>query len=116
MDYAEALGVDLLAQHRGAIEEVIAPCHQAILDSYLARRGGQAVVPAEPVMASPQLLDDDAPAAQEPPEPATSPDLPGAEAHAQAPETKPQPVRSLDRLGYGRPPPGGYSVTTGKLT
>ena len=58
--YAEKLGIDLLASHRQALEEALAADHQAILEAYVARRT-QATVPprASPVLAPPELLDDD---------------------------------------------------------
>src|SRR2546421_8368526 len=58
--YAEKLGIDLLAGHQHAIEEALAPDHQAILDAYVARRT-QATVPCRSsrVVAPPELLDDD---------------------------------------------------------
>ena len=59
-DYAAELGVDLPAKHRQAIEEALAPDRQAILDSYVARRiAAGNVAPAAPVLAPPELLDDD---------------------------------------------------------
>jgi hypothetical protein len=58
--YAEKLGIDLIANHRKGIEEALAPDHQAILDTYVARRT-QASAPSRcsPVFAPPELLDDD---------------------------------------------------------
>jgi hypothetical protein len=38
MDMAKQLGVDLLADQKGKIQEAIQPSHQAILDAYLARQ------------------------------------------------------------------------------
>ena len=38
MDMAKELGVDLLADQKGKIQEAIQPSHQAILDAYLARQ------------------------------------------------------------------------------
>jgi hypothetical protein len=57
---ADMLGIDLMASHRKALEEVLAADHQAILDAYVARRM-QAAVPsgASRVLAPPELLDDD---------------------------------------------------------
>ena len=57
---AEKLGIDWLARHHHAIEEALAPDHQAILDAYVARRT-QATVPCRSsrVVAPPELLDDD---------------------------------------------------------
>src|SRR5262245_50844625 len=36
--YAEILGINLIADHRTAIEEALAADHQAILDAYVARQ------------------------------------------------------------------------------
>jgi len=55
---ADKLGVDLLAgQHKG-VQEVLASNHQAILEAYVARQYDKVVQPS-PVLASPELLDDD---------------------------------------------------------
>jgi hypothetical protein len=58
--YAELLGIDLIASHRKAIEEALAPEHRAILDAYVARQT-QVTAPSRPtpVFAPPELLDDD---------------------------------------------------------
>jgi hypothetical protein len=58
--YAEKLGIDLMSSHRNAIESALASDHQAILDAYVARRR-QATLPSgsSPVLAPPELLDDD---------------------------------------------------------
>jgi hypothetical protein len=58
--YAERLGIDLMAGHRQAIEEALSADHQAILDVYVARRNGAMTAPSSPVLAPPDLLDDDA--------------------------------------------------------
>jgi hypothetical protein len=56
--YAEKLGIDLMAGQ--AVEEPLEEDHQAILDAYVARRT-QATGPSSssPVLAPPELLDDD---------------------------------------------------------
>lgn len=55
MDYADKLGVDLLAKGNQAIEQALTPNHQAILDTYLARRlGTMSVKPADPAPATPE--------------------------------------------------------------
>jgi hypothetical protein len=57
---ADTLGVDLMAGQRKAIEDVLAPNHQATLDAYVARRkdvhGSSSSVR---ILAPPELLDDD---------------------------------------------------------
>ena len=57
--YAEMLGIDLTS-HGTAIEEALAPDHQAILDAYVARQT-QVTAPSNhsPPFAPPELLDDD---------------------------------------------------------
>jgi Family of unknown function (DUF5681) len=59
---ADKLGVDLLAGQRKAIQEALALNHQVILDAYVARRNdGEAPSSASsPVLAPPELVDDDA--------------------------------------------------------
>jgi hypothetical protein len=60
MKYAEKFGVDFLAKHRQEIEEALTQDHQAILDRFLARRSSAGnVAPATPVLAPPDLVDDD---------------------------------------------------------
>ena len=58
--YAERLGIDLITSQRTAIEEALAPDHQAILDAYVARQT-QVTAPSNhsPPFAPPELLDDD---------------------------------------------------------
>jgi hypothetical protein len=59
-DYADKLGIDLMAGQHKAIEEGLAPDHQAILDAYVARwRAVTASSAPSPVFAPPELLDDD---------------------------------------------------------
>jgi hypothetical protein len=59
-DYAEKLGIDLLASHRESIEESLSTDHQAILDAYVERRTQTTVLSnASPILAPPELLDDD---------------------------------------------------------
>jgi hypothetical protein len=62
IEYGKILGIDFLASHKKSIEEALAlaPNHQAILDEYVGRRTGAAETSAaEPVIAPPELLDDD---------------------------------------------------------
>jgi hypothetical protein len=60
MDYADRLGIDFLADHKQGLEEALTPNYQAILEGALARRSGTATLaPAERVLASAELLDDD---------------------------------------------------------
>jgi len=60
MALADKLGVDLAAGQRKAIEEALAPNHQAILDAYTARQKNMmAASSPSPVLAPPELLDDD---------------------------------------------------------
>ena len=80
MEYAERLGIDFLAKYKQSIEEALTPDHQAILDSFLARRSGAGNESAPRVLAPPDLLDDDsvapesAPAAKTEPKPASEPE------------------------------------------
>jgi hypothetical protein len=55
---AEKLGVDLLAGQHHAIQEALAPNHEAILLTYVQRQYDKVVRPS-PVLAPPELLDDD---------------------------------------------------------
>jgi hypothetical protein len=81
MEYADKLGIDFLAKHRQSLGQGLTP-YQAILDAFLARRSGAGnVAPATPVLAPPELLDDD-PAEPEP----TLPSPPKAQT-----EPKPEP-------------------------
>ncbi len=70
MEYADRLDIDFLAKHKQTLERALTPNYQAILEASLARRGGN-VAPATRVVASSQLLDDDAaepePSAPSPP-------------------------------------------------
>ena len=60
MALADKLGVDLAAGQRKAIEEALAPNHQAIIDAYIARQKDmKAASSPSPVLAPPELLDDD---------------------------------------------------------
>ncbi len=59
MEYADKLDIDFLAKHKQTLERALTPNYQAILDASQARRSGN-VAPAPRVLASPQLLDDDA--------------------------------------------------------
>jgi hypothetical protein len=55
---ADRLGVDLIAGHQQAIEDVLAANHAAILSAYVQRQNNK-VVGSAPVFAPPELLDDD---------------------------------------------------------
>jgi hypothetical protein len=55
---ADKLGVDLLAGQHQAVQEALASNHQAILEAYVARQYDK-VVQSSPVLAPPELLDDD---------------------------------------------------------
>jgi len=96
--FAEKLGVDLLAGARSTIE-ALAPDHQAILDAYVDRRTGNANGgSAAPVIAPPELLDDDATVSQSTPDPTASP-APTEPAPAKLPRT-PQEIREARRLRF----------------
>ncbi len=90
MEYADRLDIDFLAKHKQTLERALTPNYQAILEASLARRSGN-VAPATRVVASPQLLDDDAaepkPSAPPPPpktEPALEPpQIPGQKPFSQ---------------------------------
>lgn len=55
---ADKLGIDLLASQRQAIQEALAPDHAAILSAYVQRQNNTTITPS-PVLAPPDLLDDD---------------------------------------------------------
>jgi hypothetical protein len=58
--YAEKLGIDLLGSHRQSIEEALSTDHRAILDAYVERRTQATMLSkSSPVLAPPELLDDD---------------------------------------------------------
>jgi hypothetical protein len=57
--YAKELEIDLLASHRESIEEALSTDHQAILDAYVERHTQARVSKSSPVLAPPELLDDD---------------------------------------------------------
>jgi uncharacterized protein DUF5681 len=78
MAYADRLGIDFLASHKKTIEEALAlaPSYQTILDAFLARRTGETKVSAAaPVIAPPELLDDDPEEAKLGPTPAPKPEV-----------------------------------------
>ena len=58
MALAEKLCVDLMAGQRQAIEQSLAANHEAILSAYVQRQNNTVVTPS-PVLAPPELLDDD---------------------------------------------------------
>jgi hypothetical protein len=134
MGYADKLGIDFLAKHRQDIEEAVTPNHQAILDAFLKRQSGAVnVAPAPRVLAPPEP----------PPKPGVKypkpfhrmtwsekrawypewwakkleqeqeKDRAKEEAKAEAKERAAQKLDQASR-GPGRPPPGGFSLTTGK--
>ncbi len=55
---AEKLGLDLMAGQHKAIQEALTSNHQAILDAYVARQYDR-TTRSSPVLAPPELLDDD---------------------------------------------------------
>jgi hypothetical protein len=55
---ADKLGVELMAGQPQAIEEAFATNHEAILSAYVRRQNNEAGTPS-PVLAPPELLDDD---------------------------------------------------------
>ena len=55
---ADKLGVDLLAGQHQVMQDALAANHEAILCTYVERQYGKADTPA-PVLAPPELLDDD---------------------------------------------------------
>jgi hypothetical protein len=55
---AKELGVDLMAGQQQALQEAVAANHEAILNAYVDRQYDRAVTRA-PVIAPPELLDDD---------------------------------------------------------
>jgi Family of unknown function (DUF5681) len=55
---ADKLGVDLMAGQQQAIQDALATEHEAILRTYVERQYDKVVTPA-PVLAPPELLDDD---------------------------------------------------------
>jgi Family of unknown function (DUF5681) len=58
MEYADELGVNLMAGQQQAIQEALATNQEAILRSYVERQYDKVVTPS-PVFAPPELLDDD---------------------------------------------------------
>jgi hypothetical protein len=59
LNIAGEIGMDSQAKHNQALEEALAPNHEAILNAALARRSGTNAMPAERVLAPAALLDDD---------------------------------------------------------
>jgi hypothetical protein len=55
---ADKLGVNLIAGHQQAIEDALTANHEAILSAYVQRQTNK-VIAAAPVLAPPELLDDD---------------------------------------------------------
>ena len=55
---ADRLGVDLMAGQRQAIQDALATNHEAILSAYVQRQNNKMATPM-PVLAPPELLDDD---------------------------------------------------------
>jgi hypothetical protein len=94
MAYADKLGIDFLAAHRQSLQKALAPNLQAILDAYVARRSNSGnVEPSTPVLASPELLNDDCA------EPAANPTA-GSEA-----KTDPTAVATASANNNTGPPP-----------
>ena len=56
--YADKLGVDLMAGQHQAVQEALAANHEAILSAYVQRQTNKAIT-SPPVLAPPELLDDD---------------------------------------------------------
>lgn len=120
MEYADKLDIDFSAKHKQTLERALTPNYRAILEAFVARRTGAAkVAAAKPALAPAELLDE----TEQPESSLRSPprqsganetikENAGQELKAM------QPSQKLDQAGYGagRPPPGGYSVTTGKPT
>lgn len=123
MEYADKLDIDFLAKHKKSLEEVLTPNYQTIIDAYLARQSGAANVTLAPhVLAPPELLDDDS-AENDSAEPEPTPPSPPLAKTEPQPMPEPsrkekQAVQKLDQAsrGRGNPPPGGFSLTTGKWT
>jgi hypothetical protein len=121
MEYADKLGIDFLVQHGQELEAALTPNYQAVVDAFLARRSAAGnVAPADPVLALPELLDDDV-AADDSGEPEARFTLPSKAEIKSTPAPEPsrkekQAAPKLDQasLGRGSPPPGGVSLTTGK--
>lgn len=57
IEMASEFGVDLLAGHKGKIEEALLPTHLAILDDYVSRQPRASRVIEPKVIASPELRD-----------------------------------------------------------
>ena len=57
-DLADKLGLDLLGSQRSSVEEALPSNHQAILQTYLEKQYDR-VARRAPVLAPPELLDDD---------------------------------------------------------
>jgi hypothetical protein len=57
IEMASKFGVDLLAGHKGKIEEALLPTHLAILDDYVSRQPRASRVIEPKVIASPELRD-----------------------------------------------------------
>jgi len=109
LDIAKKAGIDVLGNNRQQIEQAITARDQVILDRYVERRTGPAqVIPAERVLAPPQLLDDGLDE--------TKKETTREKFKQEVKQT--QPVQPLDQAGYGAgcPPPGGFSLTTRKPT
>jgi len=124
IEYADKLGIDFLAKYKQTLEQALTPNYQAILDAYFARRTGAAnVAAAKPVLAPAELLDDEPDETEQPesslrPPPRQSGANETIKEKARQELRAMQPSQKLDQAshGAGRPPPGGYSVTTGKPT
>ena len=98
MAYADKLGIDFLAKHKQTLERALTPNYQAILDGSFARRSSAGnVAPATRVVASSQLLDDDAaepePSAPSPPKAKIEPELEPPQIPGQKPFSQMTPYQ-----------------------
>ncbi len=98
MEYADKLGIDFLAKHKQALERALTPNYQAILHAYVARQTGPGnVAPATRVVASPQLLDNDAaepePSTPSPPKAKIEPELEPPQIPGQQPFSQMTPLQ-----------------------
>ena len=98
MEYADKLGIDFLAKHKQTLERALTPNYQAILDASFARRSSAGnVAPATRVVASPQLLDNDAaepePSTPSPPKAKIEPELEPPQIPGQKPFSQMTPLQ-----------------------
>ena len=98
MEYADKLDIDFLAEYKQTLEQALTPNYQAILEASLARRTGAGnVAPATRVVASSELLDDDAaepePSAPSPPKAKIEPELEPPQIPGQKPFSQMTPYQ-----------------------